>query len=274
MSDDDPRFEPPATPPSVAEVWDEAAEGYEAYFVPRFEPWLRDAIAALGAPSPLVSEGSIAVPCCGPGRELELLASALPDRTIVGVDVSSKMCAHARKRCRAFANVRVEHADANALSSHWGGSAGAVLSCFGLQLSEHPDQTLADWTQCLAPAGRLVVVFWPPHVESEGPFALLRSLLEAELGPRDATWQERLVESVQTRGAEIIDDRPITHEMTHPSAATFFDAFAHSGPGRAIAMQHGFDLMERLRTVFVQRAPEGSFVHEPTARLIAAQRST
>lgn len=267
MSDQDPASDSPAR-----EAWDAAAEGYEEYFVPRFEPWVRDAIAALGSPSPLTAEGSLAVPCCGPGRELELLAPALPDRTIVGVDVSAEMCSRARRRCRGYANVRVEHADATSLSAHWAAKAGAVLSCFGLQSFDSPDAVLADWTRCLAQSGRIAVVFWPPHIEAEGPFALLRTLLDAEVGPRDPTWQERLVSAVEAEGAHVLDDRIVKHSMTHPSAGAFFDAFAHSGPGRAIAMRHGFDLMDKLRGAFLQRAPSGSFEHEPSARLLAAQR--
>lgn len=252
--------------------YEAATEAHDEYFVLRFEPWLRGAIACLGSPSPLPTRGAIAVACCGPGRDLELLAGALPEREIVGVDSSAMMCARARRRCRRFANVRVEHAEPTRLSAHWGGQAGALLSCFGLQELDAPDEAIADWTRCLAPGGRLAVVFWPQETELDGPLSTLREILATEIQPRDGDWEPRLVEAIETAGARVFEDLVVAHAVQHPNAGVFFDAFAQSAPGRALALARGFDAIARLRASFVARMPEGPIRHEPAARRIVAER--
>ena len=253
---------------------DDAA--HEDYFTARLEPWQRDAIASLGTHSPLPTEGAIAVPCCGPGRDLELLAEALPEREIVGVDASLEMCSRARRRCRRFARVRIEHADPTKLAAHWGGQLGALLSCFGLQETPDPGATISDWAHCLAPRGRMVVVFWPGEVESaDAPFGILRELLAAELGRTpEASWEAGLPQLLEAAGARILDDAAVTHPMEHPDASALFEAFAHDEKGRALALEHGFETIDRLRTRFVERLPEGPIVHHPVARRIVAERVT
>jgi SAM-dependent methyltransferase len=247
--------------------------GNEEYFVPRFEAWYRDAIAALGSHSPLPTQGAIAVPYCGYGRELELLAEALPEREIVGVDASPEMCSRARRRCRRFARVRVEHADETKLAAHWGGQAGALLSCFGLQATTEPATAIADWTRCLVPGGRLVVLSWPTNADEAGqPFSVLRELIGAELGHRDPSWEMSLCPAIEAAGARVLEDVLLTHPIEHPHAGAFFDAFAHTGPGRAIALEHGVTVIERLRASFVRRLPEGPIAHTPAARCIIAHR--
>jgi ubiquinone/menaquinone biosynthesis C-methylase UbiE len=246
---------------------------HEEYFIPRVEPWVRDAIAGLGRHSPLPTEGAIAVPCCGAGREVELLAEALPEREIVGVDASPEMCSRARRRCRRFARVRIEHADETKLAAHWGGQTGALLSCFGLETTRDPVGTITDWTRCLAPGGRLVVMLWPTDMEGpEGPFATLRALLAAELGPRDTAWETDLGDAIEAAGARVLEDGRITHSMEHPHAHAFFDAFAYSKIGRAVALEHGIEVIDRLRTGFSERMPERPLRHAPAARRIVAHR--
>ncbi|MEU4703245.1 hypothetical protein [Nonomuraea dietziae] len=53
----------------VARGWDEAAEGYDAYFVPRFAPWVEAAVEAVTTSEP--PEGPVLVPCCGTFPELD-----------------------------------------------------------------------------------------------------------------------------------------------------------------------------------------------------------
>lgn len=57
----------------LAQAWDEAAEGYEQYFVPRFAPWVADAVDAVAGELP---SGPILVPCCGTFPELPALRAA------------------------------------------------------------------------------------------------------------------------------------------------------------------------------------------------------
>lgn len=48
----------------VARGWDEAAEGYDAYFVPRFAPWVEAAVEAVTTSEP--PEGPVLVRLSSP----------------------------------------------------------------------------------------------------------------------------------------------------------------------------------------------------------------
>src|SRR6266536_1054341 len=81
----------PGTDPDdlLARGWDDAAGGYEAYFVPRFAPWVTAATQPVAQAA--VPDGPILVPCCGPFPELDALVERFPERDIVGIDLSAGM---------------------------------------------------------------------------------------------------------------------------------------------------------------------------------------
>lgn len=81
------------------------------------------------------------------------------------------------------------------------GTAGAVLSVFGLQqLGPLAASALAGWVRCLAPGGVAVVVMWPSAVEQCGPWAAFDhavSLHHKALGKSQAPpvdWETSLLE--------------------------------------------------------------------------------
>ena len=81
---------------NLAAAWDEAAAGYESYFVPRFWAWNEEALRAMTEEA--LPPGAVLVPCCGPGHELAALSQRLPGRELVGVDLSAEMVARAGAR--------------------------------------------------------------------------------------------------------------------------------------------------------------------------------
>ncbi|MBF8190239.1 hypothetical protein ITP53_31845 [Nonomuraea sp. K274] len=85
--------------------WDEAADGYDAYFVPRFAPWVSGAVRAIAA-GPL-PPGPILVPCCGTFPELDALLAHFPGRELVGIDLSAGMVDRARRRAAGRPGVTV-----------------------------------------------------------------------------------------------------------------------------------------------------------------------
>src|SRR5437762_2340476 len=100
----------------IETAWDEAAQGYDAYFSPRFSPYLAAALGALiGRASDLPNPGSILVPCVGPGRELGPLARAFPERRILASDWSAEMLKLARENNAKLPNVSFERNDATCL---------------------------------------------------------------------------------------------------------------------------------------------------------------
>ena len=246
-------------------AWDNAAAAYDRYFVPRFAPWTAAAVAGLPAPLP---PGPILVPCCGSFPELPLLARDHPNRPIVGIDLSPGMLAVARERMARMPSAEVVEGDATNLRRQWRARAAAVVSVFGLQQLPDPAYALCDWLATLRPGGRLSVMFWPKQVETTGPFALLDELLGPD--PQAESADPSLAEVLRAAGATVHRDEVLTFPMTHPDAATFFDAVTTGGPLRALADTHGEEFIGGLRQAFLRRAPTGPWRHQPAARYLLA----
>ncbi|TDD14194.1 class I SAM-dependent methyltransferase [Kribbella turkmenica] len=249
----------------VARGWDEAADGYEEYFVPRFAPWVRSAVEAVSD----LRDGPVLVPCCGTFPELELLVDRFPGRELAGIDLSAGMVERARERAARLGHPRVDvlQADASSLDPRWSGRCAAVVSVFGLQQLPDPEAALRSWVDALAPGGRLCVVYWPGKTEDDGPFALLGKVI----GDRsDSSWEDRLVGALDAGTVE--RDEFIDFPMTHPDAATYFDAADHAGPMRALALARGDAYLAELRRRFLAEAPAGEWTHHPRARLLVVRK--
>lgn len=251
----------------IAQGWDEAALGYDEYYVPRFAPWVDASVRA--ATSESLPDGPVLVPCCGTFPELDLLVEHLPGRELVGIDLSEGMVRLARERAAGRPEVSALVGDATDLGD-WAGRCAAVVSVFGLQQLPEPAFALRSWYAALAPRGRLSVTYWPSHIETTGPFALLSEVQGG--GPTAADWEAGLVPALRDAGATVERDDYPAYPMTHPSAAAFFDAFTDAGPGRALALAQGEAYVAELRAAFLDCAPEGEWTHRPRARLIVARR--
>lgn len=251
----------------LAQGWDEAALGYEAYYVPRFAPWVEASVRAVTSES--LPDGPVLVPCCGTFPELDLLVAHLPGREIVGIDLSEGMVRLAQQRAAGRPGVRALVGDATDLGQR-AGRCAAVVSVFGLQQLPDPGFGIRSWYGALAPRGRLSVAYWPSPTETTGPFALLS---EVQGGvPTAADWEAELVPALLDAGATVERDEYPAYSMTHPSAAAFFDAFVEAGPGRAMAIAQGPAYVADLRAAYVAQAPAGEWTHQPRARLIVARR--
>ncbi len=244
----------------IARGWDAAAEGYDAYYVPRFAPWVADAVRAVtGAALP---DGPVLVPCCGSFPELPALVGHLPGREIVGIDLSAGMVRLADRAAAPYPLVTALQGDAATLDDRWTGTCAAVVSVFGLQQLPDPAHALRSWAAALRPGGRLSVVFWPGHVEETGPFALMSAVLSRT---PDRGWEDGL-----TDGLTVERDEEVAHPITHPDAATCFEAHVHSGPLRPLVEEKGPEFVERLRAEFLRHGPDGAWTHHPRARHVVA----
>jgi SAM-dependent methyltransferase len=242
----------------LARGWDEAADGYEAYWVPRFAPWVETAVLAVaGATLP---DGPVLVPCCGSFPELEPLTAALPGREIVGIDLSAGMVRLARERAARHPRARAVQGDASTVDA---GSCAALVSVFGLQQLPEPDVAIGSWVAALRPGGLLSVVFWTGDTETDGPFALLFDVLRAHVPPPDRGWELRIAAAVTAHGGVVHRDGSVAHPMAHRDPATFLDAYTRSGPHRPLADAPFFDA---VRAEFLRRAPAGPWQHRPQAR--------
>lgn len=254
----------------LARAWDEAADGYERYFVPRFMPWIATAVRAVAEAT--LPPGPILVPCCGTFPELPPLVASQPDREIVGIELSAGMVALARRRATGLPSVRVVHGDAADLGTRWSGRCAGVVSVFGLQQLPDPEAAIRQWTAALRPGGRLSVMYWPDKTEDDGPFGLMERLRAAHFPPSDDTWQDRLGAAVTAAGATVERDEYQAFPMEHPDAEVYWTAMVNGGPLRAMAVSRGEAFMGKLREEFLSGAPRGPWRHRPSARWLVAQR--
>lgn len=253
----------------LAQAWDEAAEGYEQYFVPRFAPWVDVTVDAVAGELP---PGPILVPCCGTFPELPALLAAKPGRGIVGIDLSAGMVDIARARAAGAPLVDVVQGDAAKLEP-WSEACAAVVSVFGLQQLPEPATALANWVRALRPGGRLSVVFWPPGGEKSGPFALFSRILEPPGPKAEATWPDRLHAAVEQSGGKLEADDDVRFQMTHPDAETVWTAITTGGSGRAYARTKSPEFLRAVRAEFLAHSPAGEWTHRPRARHIVAGRT-
>lgn len=258
----------PSNPVELA--WNDAARGYDAYFSPRFAPYLATAIGTLiGRRRELPESGSILVPCAGPGRELGALARAFPERPIAGSDLSSEMVKLSREHSRQFPNVSVERADATQLRA--AGPVAALCSVFGLQLLPSPANTLGSWLRLLEPEGLATVVYWPYATDHGGPCDTLHRLL-AESSSVDRSWEKELEQSARAASAHVLEDARIAFEMKHDDAAGYWSALTRLGPLRALANARGPEFVAQLGARFEAAFPPGPLSHTPEARLLLIKR--
>ncbi|WP_133802859.1 class I SAM-dependent methyltransferase [Kribbella caucasensis] len=254
----------------VARGWDEVAEGYDAYFVPRFAPWLRAGVDAIT--DGVLPDGPILVPCCGTFPEVEPLIERFPDRELVGIDLSAGMVRLARSRVEGHPQVSVVEGDAATLDPQWSGRCGAVVSVFGLQQLPDPEQAVRSWLAVLRPGGRLSVVYWPSKTEDDGPFAVMADVVRAQVPAGDSSWEGRLAIALVDAGGVVLRDAELSFPMTHADAATYFDAANRAGSLRALGIARGDEFMARLRDEFLEKAPTGEWTHHPRARILVVQR--
>ena len=257
----------------VERGWDEAARGYDAYFGPRFAPYLGAALGALTAHAAqrALPNGAVLVPCVGPGRELAPLASAFPERAIIGSDLSSEMVALAAERARFLPNVSVERADALQLSAPGAGVA-ALFSVFGLQLLPDPVLALRSWLSLLSPGGAAVIVYWPREAEPQGPFFSMRRLLR-EAGVQDGAWEEQLLRDLPAQGYAVRADVPLRFEISYDDARSLWQALTRLGPLCALATARGPELITTLGEQFALELQDRPLTHTPEARLLLIERT-
>jgi trans-aconitate methyltransferase len=252
------------------QAWNEVASRYEAYFTPRFAPYLGAAIGALAARGADLPRGAIVVPCVGPGRELSPLSRLFPERAILASDLSGEMVKLAAASAAHLPNVTVTQGDATELGAASGGTA-AIVSVFGLQLLPSPAETLELWLGTLQPKGLATIVYWPRDCEEAGPFQRMRAVLR-EAGIVDGTWGRELSAHIVAAGAHIALDAPLAFEIHHDDAETAWSALTQLGPLRALALARGEALVAELGARFTSGLAPGPIVHTPEARLLVIER--
>ena len=245
----------------LIQSWNAVAGGYARYWVPRFRPWVLHTVDALGTLPP----GPVAVPCCGTGAELAVLAARCPDRELVGIDLSPGMIAVARQN--APPNVRLVVADASSLEGAWAG----VVSCFGLQQLPDPAAALRAWCRALSPGGRLAVAAWTADIQDSGPYDALREPARQLFGGTPRDWGAHLDAAVEAH-AVMVSDALVPYAISHAGPEEFWDAMVSDGPWQPRLRRHP-EKTAALRETFLATWPPGPFSHTPHARILVADAS-
>lgn len=269
---------PPETP--LVAAWSAVAPGYADYWIPRFRPYLDDALAAFD--QRLQASGDLVIPGCGPGEEVVALARRHPQRRLVALDPSAPMLDLLRARLAReglAGRVRVVEAPAEATSAHAQGAAG-VFSSFTLQLLDRPADALADWSRALCPGGVAVVVFWPRQ-EPTTPWGRLRAAIEGEGGAWGVDWEAATRAELGRSGLTHTSDAVLRHPMLHASPQEAWDRLVDGCSLQATARRLGPEAMARCRarwlaepTVTGSQRPDAHLEHAPAARLWCFERGS
>lgn len=133
---------------SWSKTYDRAFRDYSAQT-------LAEAVDALGSPLP----GRVLDLACGTGLLIERLLAVDPTLSIVGVDLSEDMLAHARRRFegRAEVSLRSGRAEAVPLAD---ASVDAVVIANAFHLVRDRAAALRECRRVLVPGGSLVIVDW------------------------------------------------------------------------------------------------------------------
>lgn len=130
---------------------------------------------------------------CGSAAKERVIAAALPDRTMIGVDIATETLARAREQAAAegLTNLELSHGDFNALDLE----ADSVDMILGLGAIHHIDKLEEFWVQCrraLRPGGCM--------------------LAQEYVGPSRFQWSDAQIEHGNRALRETV---PVEHQVHH-----------------------------------------------------------
>lgn len=207
--------------------WTEHADRYEAtgrYLVPHLER------AQQLRPTDVVLDIG-----CGTGASTVAAARVATQGRVLGVDLSSRMLAHAAERARTEGLTNIEFRRADAQVHPFEPAAYTLATSeFGTMFFNDPEAAFANIRRALAPEGRLAMAVWRRFEENEW----LRSLLGAldagrglplpgpgQPGPFGLAERDRVEEVLAAAGWRAVTLEPVDERMwlgTDPDDAWSF----------------------------------------------------
>lgn len=254
------------------EAWDDIASLYRDFWGPRLQPYREKAVALFHPVPP----GPLAVPGCGPGEEVLLLARDFARRSILAMDASAAMMSILRASLReqALGTVIATTGSAESLSAYVRQAAG-ILSCFCLDLLSNPIAALADWSRCLRAGGSITAIFWT-RPRTGSPAALLQSVLQRRLGLGGLLWEARAVATLPRLGLRLARDEKVQFEVPYEAPEEFFRGMVEAGPLHFIEHRFGKDVLRDCEKSWLVhhglRRKGSGWVDLPEARLWVLER--
>lgn len=160
------RGRPDPDAPRVA-AWAEVRDLLELQLAPLGRP----AIAALGARP---GETVLDIGCGGGTTVLDLARAIAPDGSVVGIDLSEAVLAHAMQAATGHKRVRLLHGDAQAFPFE-PAVFDAAFSRFGVMFFADPVAAFVNIRRSLKPHGRLAFVCWRALQENPLDFLPLQA---------------------------------------------------------------------------------------------------
>jgi SAM-dependent methyltransferase len=145
----------------MAEAWDGPEGAHWTEHAPRYERTSRRHWTRLVARTTIDGHDAVLDIGCGTGCSTREIARLASSGSVLGVDLSSRMLAHARDAARAegLENVSFEQADAQ-VHRFPEGVFDLAVSRFGVMFFADPTAAFANIGQALRPGARLAALAW------------------------------------------------------------------------------------------------------------------
>jgi SAM-dependent methyltransferase len=261
---------------AVVRAWSAVARGYDAYWSPRFRPWIDDALAALAPPT---LPGPLLVPGAGPGHEALALARRFPERRVLACDPAGPMRELLRARIAADPqpNLEVHDAPADGLAALASGLASGLLCTFTFQLLADHARVLEDWSRALAPAARAVVLFWPRQ-RAPSAWGRLGDAIERVSGAPRGGWEPGLRPLLDRGPWRLEREETLVHTIVHATPREAWDQLVEACSMRVLLDRLGAEDAEACARAWLQdpgltQRPDGQWEHQAAARLWVLERT-
>jgi ubiquinone/menaquinone biosynthesis C-methylase UbiE len=140
---------------TIRSQYDQMAAIYDS----RWSNYIANTLSFLKSWVQLSPQATILDVACGTGEFERLVLSEYPTQKLVGVDISEKMLAIARRKCQAYPNVSFHTASAEALPFA-SNSFDVIVSASSFHYFDDPKTALAEMKRVLKPDGVVVILDW------------------------------------------------------------------------------------------------------------------